>query len=285
MLKRIQKRIQKKEKEAELGLDDDTKEILGFNDTDSDESDSSGVDSEDEDSDDEELSKLLEEPVVGDRDEGPIEADEESEADWDAGAESDTDEISKVTVQEALNDPIYVSSLDAGAGEWQCVVCPGKIFKGSKMIDAHRESKAHKRRFTNFSKLAKSFEPTGKASEVLGGLPKGPNHPRQAEDGITITSKSNRASKRQKSTQVRKEKRLKRRAQAKAQANEATIGNLQPECASPSPQRKRKRVVVEPAKDRDDGTSPPRKVTATGIRPKRMKADKLKKSPKPPKPS
>ncbi|KDQ24428.1 hypothetical protein PLEOSDRAFT_1085623 [Pleurotus ostreatus PC15] len=190
------KRIQKKEKEAELGLDDDTKEILGFNDTDSDESDSSGVDSEDEDSDDEELSKLLEEPVVGDRDEGPIEADEESEADWDAGAESDTDEVSKVTVQEALNDPIYVSSLDAGAGEWQCVVCPGKIFKGSKMIDAHRESKAHKRRFTNFSKLAKSFEPTGKASEVLGGLPKGSNHPRQAEDGITITSKSNRASKR-----------------------------------------------------------------------------------------
>lgn len=141
MLKRIQKRIQKKEKEAELGLDDDTKEILGFNDTDSDESDSSGVDSEDEDSDDEELSKLLEEPIVGDGDEGPIEADEESEDDWDASAESDTDEVSKVTVQEALNDPIYVSSLDAGAGEWQCVVCPGKISKGSKMIDAHRESK------------------------------------------------------------------------------------------------------------------------------------------------
>ncbi len=133
MLKRIQKKIQKKEKEAELGLDDDTKEILGFNDTDSDESDSSGFDSDDDaESDDLEFSKSLEERIG---------EDEEDEGQSDAESDSDEDEHAKVTVQEALNDPIYVSSVDAGGGEWQCVVCPGKIFKGSKMIDAHRESK------------------------------------------------------------------------------------------------------------------------------------------------
>lgn len=144
MLKRIQKRIQKKEKEAELGLDDDTKEILGLNDTDSDESDSSGFDSEDDaDSDDPELPGSLEELIGDDQDAGPITIGEDEEDEYQSDAESDSDEaeISKVTVQEALNDPIYVSSLDAIAGEWQCVVCPGKIFKGSKMIDAHRESK------------------------------------------------------------------------------------------------------------------------------------------------
>ncbi|KAF4571530.1 hypothetical protein EYR36_008870 [Pleurotus pulmonarius] len=266
MLKRIQKKIQKKEKEAELGLDDDTKEILGFNDTDSDESDSSGFDSDDDaESDDLEFSKSLEERIG---------EDEEDEGQSDAESDSDEDEHAKVTVQEALKDPIYVSSLDAGGGgEWQCVVCPGKIFKGSKMIDAHRESKAHKRRFASFSKLAQSFEPTSNASEVLGALPKGPNPPRQAEDGIFTISKSNRASKREASAQIRKEKRLKQRALAKAKAQTKAAETVKepPQSESASPQRKRKRIA-EPARDSD--ASPPQKVASTVIRPKRMKSDK-----------
>ena len=46
MFKRVEKRIRKKEKEEELGIDEDMKEMLGMHDTDSEESDSSS--SEDE---------------------------------------------------------------------------------------------------------------------------------------------------------------------------------------------------------------------------------------------
>ena len=55
MFKRVEKRIWKKEKEEELGLDSEMKEVLGLQDTDSEESDSSSDnDSDGSDSDDEE---------------------------------------------------------------------------------------------------------------------------------------------------------------------------------------------------------------------------------------
>lgn len=135
MFKRIEKRIRKKEKEEELGLDEDTKEMLGMNDTDSDESSSS------EDSSDEEGKEIRDdmdenasdEDDVSEMEEGVEEHTSESDPDSD-----DVDEEPPMSLSEALQNPIYlVCELPEVKA---CVVCPGKLLKNPVMIDIHLKS-------------------------------------------------------------------------------------------------------------------------------------------------
>lgn len=123
MFKRVEKRRRKKEEEEELGLDDDMKEVLGMQDTDSDESDSDS-DSESAKESDTGIEKAAEES----------EANEEENAD---GESSDGKDI-ELSVEDALEDPVYLVSLELDTKA--CIVCPGKVLKHPKMIEVHKAS-------------------------------------------------------------------------------------------------------------------------------------------------
>ena len=122
MFKRVEKRSRKKAEEEELGLDENMKEILGMHDTDSDESDSNSDQSSAGDTDDEV---------------------EEEMGSFGGGLERNEDDAEEeriITVREALLDPIYLVSLQPEVKA--CIVCPGKLLKGTKMVKLHRTSNA-----------------------------------------------------------------------------------------------------------------------------------------------
>lgn len=128
MFKRVEKRRRKKEEEEELGLDEDMKEVLGFHDTDSEESNSESDSEPEGDSDSD-----VEEMGLGEEgDEGEVEAEE--------SGEEEEEEDPSVTVAQALQDPIYVVSVLPEVKA--CIVCPGKLLKGVKMVQLHRTSNA-----------------------------------------------------------------------------------------------------------------------------------------------
>ncbi|CCO32454.1 hypothetical protein BN14_06514 [Rhizoctonia solani AG-1 IB] len=150
MYKRINKRIRKKEKEEELGLDDETKEILGMQDTDSDESDSSEEEQTDDGS--EEYDTDGEEKLTAGRnrgglnqlsDSGGSDAESLSEVEMEDQEEAENEEITEseedeppMTVSEALGNPLY------------------SIQKGSDVQRFHLESSSHLRRAKRFATLA-----------------------------------------------------------------------------------------------------------------------------------
>lgn len=119
MFKRVEKRLRKKEDEEALGLDEDMKEVLGMQDTDSDESES---DSESE-------SDFQKEDAAE-------EAEAREGIDRDGGDnEGGNPEIS---VEDALKDTIYLISMEPDA--MACIVCPGKLLKNPIMIGVHKAS-------------------------------------------------------------------------------------------------------------------------------------------------
>jgi hypothetical protein len=129
MFKRVEKRLKRKEREDELGLDEDMKDVLGLNDTDSDESDS----------DSSAQGSFLAIDNNGDEDEdlelGTASDDELERREDEADAER-----ALVTVSEALNNPVFIVSLDPDISE--CIVCPGKLLKGTTMAEKHKTSNA-----------------------------------------------------------------------------------------------------------------------------------------------
>jgi hypothetical protein len=109
--------------EEKLGLDENTKEILGMHDTDSEESESGS-----------ELSSTGDDRgawggFLDDKDFG----EDDFEDAVGCGEPS-------ITVQEALHDPIFQVSLQPEVTA--CIFCPGKRFKRAKMVEIHRISKA-----------------------------------------------------------------------------------------------------------------------------------------------
>ena len=123
MFKRVDKRRRKKEEEEKLGLDEEMKEILGIQDTDSEESVSDSDDGEEEEEEEEE------ESVADDEEMNSGEEDEDDE-----------EEDPSITVGQALKDPLYIVSVlpDVKA----CIVCPGKLLKSLRMVQLHRTSNA-----------------------------------------------------------------------------------------------------------------------------------------------
>ena len=120
MFKRVDKRRRKKEEEEKLGLDEDMKEILGMQDTDSEESESES----DDDDEEEEPEDDVDGELVGE----------------DEDEEEKEEEDPSITVSQALKDPVYIVSIlpDVKA----CIVCPGKLLKSVKMVQLHRTSNA-----------------------------------------------------------------------------------------------------------------------------------------------
>lgn len=131
MFKRIEKRKRRKEEEEQLGIDEDMKDILGLHDAESDESDSDSDRSFGEEGIDEEV-EAEDGDIIHETDD-----EEDNEKESNGGLE---DEDPSITTQVALRDPIYLVSVQPELKA--CIVCPGKLFKGVKMIDLHKHSNA-----------------------------------------------------------------------------------------------------------------------------------------------
>ncbi|THH13966.1 hypothetical protein EW146_g6315 [Bondarzewia mesenterica] len=187
MFKRVEKRRRRKEKEEELGIDEEMKEVMGLQDTDSSESESSSDSDSDRSEDEVEVEdqarkvrrekKRLDESDAGDEgsEEGPA-----SEVDSDAGEEesdgsgmdegdeeevADDDDRPHMTVAAALEDPLYVVSMDPEIQA--CILCPGKQLKNPIMIGVHITSKLHTRSLKRFARLAHDADPEDDAIELL----------------------------------------------------------------------------------------------------------------------
>ncbi|CAE6420509.1 unnamed protein product [Rhizoctonia solani] len=168
MYKRINKRIKKKEREEALGLDDETKDMLGIPETDSDESDSSDEEPSDGGSDESDVEgatkplgarigqKLGQLSESGGSDVESLSGMEDSEEE-DEGEEMDEDvdedeDEPPMTIPEALQNPLY--SIQKGSEVQRCILCPGKELKHAKMASVHTESSSHLRRMKRFQALA-----------------------------------------------------------------------------------------------------------------------------------
>ena len=143
MFKRLERRQKRKQQEEELGLDEETRDIMGLQDTDSSESETSS----DSDSD---VSNTVSDRALpsrglakGLRDGGP---DHGSDTNGQESADGGQDEASEVdskvdhemTIADALRNPLY--ALPSGSDHQTCIVCPGKLLKNQTMIDIHMRS-------------------------------------------------------------------------------------------------------------------------------------------------
>lgn len=149
MFKRVSKRIKRQEEEEALGLDSEMKEVLGMHDTDSDESESdsegsesdpessaSSVDGSDEEQDgnDTEATKDSDaEPRTSRKRKLALASDDEDEEDI-----SEDDLEPSISLEQALQDPIYLADIDLDSHA--CTICPGKALKNQTMIEVHRKS-------------------------------------------------------------------------------------------------------------------------------------------------
>ncbi|KAG6862520.1 hypothetical protein C0995_000068 [Termitomyces sp. Mi166 len=189
MFKRVEKRRRMKEEEEELGLDEDMKQVLGMNDTDSEES---ATDSDDSDSD----------GTGGSGDERDQDLDEEDRGLDQVGGDEGLEELPMITIQEALRDPVYIISLEPSLKG--CIVCPGKTLKGTKM--------AHRRRAKQFAALASGVDSRSNAWDLLIQQETKKNETQPPDTSGT----SKRAQKRESRAALRKMRRDKQKAKAKA---------------------------------------------------------------------
>ncbi|KAF8896466.1 hypothetical protein BD779DRAFT_587819 [Infundibulicybe gibba] len=253
MFKRIEKRRRKKEEEEDLGLDEDMKEVLGLHDTDSDESES---DSDQSVADDDPEGKD-DSPSIEETDSGASEADDNSDSE------------PMITVKEALRDPIYLVSLQPDVKA--CIVCPGKLLKGSKMVELHCKSNAHDRRSRQFSRLAKDASLNENAWDVL----------RQGSDTkpkqlLQPAENSKRAEKKKAKAAAFKARREKKKAKAAAKkAREVTSG-----ADDVSPSKGIKVIIIEESGRETAATkSPSGKVPLSDKPPTKKRKTSLSKTP------
>lgn len=115
-----------------MGLDDETKEIMGLNDTDSDESQT------DSDSDDSDGEENLASEAEGNQEDSGLEDEMDDKDEQDV---SDNEDLPSILIQEALEDPVYVLAIEPTVVHG-CIACPGKILKGEQMISIHKMSQA-----------------------------------------------------------------------------------------------------------------------------------------------
>ncbi|CUA68534.1 hypothetical protein RSOLAG22IIIB_03572 [Rhizoctonia solani] len=165
MYKRINKRIKKKEEEEALGLDGETKEMLGMPETDSDESDSSDEDPSDGGSEESDGEGKAKSGTTGRRRNPKVifegaDSDiaslsgvemEGSEEDEEEAGDDEGEDQPPMSISEALNNPLY--SIGKGSETQGCILCPGKELKHAKMASIHVESSSHLRRMKRFTAL------------------------------------------------------------------------------------------------------------------------------------
>jgi len=134
MFKRIEKKLTRKKEEEELGITEEIKEAIGFNDLDSS-------------SDESEASSSGSSPKISSKRKRLFD-DDELDASSDAGSEgqesgvsddSDDDEPAvQMTIEEALHNPLYIVSIQPDIRG--CIVCPRKLLKNEIMTSVHMRS-------------------------------------------------------------------------------------------------------------------------------------------------
>ncbi|KAJ7455214.1 hypothetical protein B0H11DRAFT_2287596 [Mycena galericulata] len=228
MFKRVEKRRRKQEEEEELGLDAEMKDVLGINDTDSEESES------DSESDGED--------AEGGGTEGEADEEEEEEESDDSSEDSDAAEEPPISVEEALRDPVYIVSLQPDVKA--CIVCPGKLLKSTEVLNTHRASKAHERRWRQFIAFAKSSdaEPSANAWDVL--KLRAEQQPKLSlATPSTVSKRSEKREKQKAKVAARRAK--KREAKMKAKAKAATSETAADDSAPAKKKRKVENASVE----------------------------------------
>jgi hypothetical protein len=133
MFKRVNKRIKRKEEEEKLGIDEEMKEVMGLQDTDSSESDTADSDSDSDKENDEE--------ERGSSDEDNLREQASDDAlDLEDGVDEESEDTEDgVTVSTALQNPIRYESASSDIA--LCALCPGKVFKNASMVKIHESSK------------------------------------------------------------------------------------------------------------------------------------------------
>jgi len=220
MFKRVDKRRRKKEEEEKLGLGEEMKEILGIQDTDSEESES---ESDDDDDEEEEPEDDVDGELVGE--------DEDEE-------EEEEEEDPSITVSQALKDPVYIVSILPDVKV--CIVCPGKLLKSVKMVQLHRTSNAHIRRFKQFSDNSADAKPNDNAWDILKR-----NSEIKPKLSLTTSGTSKRAEKKKASQARRKARReeAKKEKAKKAKITTPAQPSDTPKLTKPNPPPKKKRKV------------------------------------------
>jgi hypothetical protein len=132
MFKRVSQKLKKKEKEDELGIGEELREMFGGQETDSEESssdsNSSGSNSDsDGDSEDEGA-----EDTEGQR--NRIQIDDDSNSDDEDGSPP------PVSLDKAATEPIYELSREKGPTHHGCIMCDGRILKSESMVADHLQS-------------------------------------------------------------------------------------------------------------------------------------------------
>ena len=145
MFKRVEKRRRRQEEEEDLGLDAEMKQVLGIQDTDSEESDSDS--SNDGGSSDGEGMDF--EGLEGSDDEedgsgGEEESADEEEYDTDGSLQVDAKNYPasalSLTVKQVLADSIIPAPEDPLLNF--CILCPQKTLRNTSMVQVHRSSNA-----------------------------------------------------------------------------------------------------------------------------------------------
>ncbi|KAI9000611.1 hypothetical protein BD414DRAFT_472204 [Trametes punicea] len=289
MFKRVEKRIRKKQREEELGLDPDVKEMLGINDIDSDDSDSSSSESEDgsdkekpsllhagdeagESSDDEEDEKEGLDEDGGEEEEEMtgLEGLGDNYASQDeSGEEEGAQDDAPMSVPEALQNPIYLVSLEPEVKA--CIVCPGKLLKNPVMTDVHLQSNAHTRRFARLRQAAMDVAADTDVRQLLRTA-LAPQPPTKPAEGM-----SKRAAKKKAKLEAVKAKRAKQKImKAKARARkEAKLNAAASEDAAElnNPKTSQRPPTSRKRKAGDGGEDEAPKTAV-----KRLKASKLAQS-------
>ncbi|KAF9223731.1 hypothetical protein BS17DRAFT_115342 [Gyrodon lividus] len=196
------KRVERKRKKHE---EEDMKEIMGLQDTDSDESNSESESGDWEHSDQDGVDAN----IGSEEDKEAREMDDEMTSE-----EEDIDEEPPMSVAEALKNPIYLISLDPTVHA--CILCKGKLIKSEGMAVAHRNAIAHKRRFERFKVLAIKVDQGNDAWDIAKAVQSAKAHHPEPEIS------SNRALKRQaKQVAIREKRKRHQELKAKAIAKKA----------------------------------------------------------------
>ncbi|KAK7050836.1 hypothetical protein VNI00_004947 [Paramarasmius palmivorus] len=244
MFKRVDRKRKRKAEEEALGLDEEMKEILGMQDTDSDESDNSASEVDDEGDSDSE---------AGDDEEINEEEDEIEDAEEDEESEPEDEEEYRPTIplHKAVSSPLY-EILDATA----CLVCPGKVLKTPDLEDTHKKSKAcmiwfvsqfaHLRRFKRFTALAKDADQDANAWDIVDLMAREDTmKPIPSQSSVSSETTSKRAAKKKARREFIKNKHTERKAATRAKRETASQADAaEPKAVDQQPPKKQSAPTV-----------------------------------------
>lgn len=137
MFKRVEKKLARKKEEEELGITEEIKDAVGLNDL---------GDSDDSTSDESEASSSSSTPRIPSKRKHLSEEDPDdgsfgghgSGGASDVSGEDEDDYGFQMTVEEALNNPLFIVSIQPDIRG--CIVCPRRVLKNDTMISVHMKS-------------------------------------------------------------------------------------------------------------------------------------------------